>query len=69
MLSPGTRVVLVSDGEIVTRGNLCVVFAYVDSYAIAGRDDDGDTVMGVFDAECVEPYHAPPGPSGPLRQD
>ena len=69
MLSPGTRVVLVLDGEIVTRGDLYVVFAYVDTYTVVGSDDEGETAFGIFDAECVEPYHAPPGPAGDLRPD
>ena len=62
MLCPGTRVVLVSDGEIVMRGYICVIFAYLDSYTLIGRDDEDDAMFGIYDVDCVEPYHAPVGP-------
>jgi len=65
MLRPGTRVVFVSDGQIVVRGNLFVVFAYPATYAVIGKDDDDETTFGVFDAQCVEAFHAPSGPEDP----
>lgn len=62
MLCPGTRVVLVSDGEIVMRGDIYVVFAYLDSYTLIGMDDEDDATFGIYDVDCVESYHAPAGP-------
>jgi hypothetical protein len=65
MLVPGTRVVLVSNGEITMKGDLFVAFSYGDSYAIIGRDDEDYEFFGVHDARCVEPFHAPSGPRTP----
>jgi len=65
MLAPGTRVVLVAGGDIVMSGELYVVFDYDDSYTLIGRDNDGDTAFGIYEAQSVEPYHAPQGPQLP----
>lgn len=65
MLAPGTRVVLVARDDIVMSGELYVVFVYDNSYTLIGRDNDGDTAFGIYEAQCVEPYHAPQGPQLP----
>jgi hypothetical protein len=62
MLDPGTRISLVRDGQIVVRGDQCVVFTYMNTYTIIGRDDQGETTFGIYDSHCVEPYCAPQGP-------
>ena len=62
MLAPGTRVVLITDGEIVTCGEIYVVFTYPNSYTLIGRDDENDNTFGIYEATSVEPYYAPEGP-------
>ena len=62
ILNPGTRNFLVRDGQIAARADQHVVFTYMNTYAIIGRDKQGETMFGIYDSDCVEPYYAPQEP-------
>ena len=46
----------------MVRGNQYVVFTYVNTYTIIGSDDQGETMFGIYNSHCVEPYYAPQEP-------
>ena len=62
-LEPGTRVSIVnSHNEIMIRGDLYVVFAYVHECTVIGRDDHDEVIFGIMDNSVIEPFYAPTGP-------
>jgi len=62
-IKPGTRVVITHNDKIVVRGNLYIVFSYIDDCTVIGTDDNEEYMFGLMNFSELEPYHPPQGPS------
>jgi hypothetical protein len=61
-MDPGTRVVVTHNDQIVVKGELYIVFSYINDYTVIGTNDDHEYMFGIMDASVLQPYHPPQGP-------
>jgi hypothetical protein len=61
-IDPGTRVVVTHNDQIIVRGELYIVFSYINYYTVIGTTDYHKYMFGIMDASVLQPYHPPQGP-------